>query len=187
MRRCVSLGILSKEQLKKLKQAGLKRLHHNLETARSFFPKMCTTHTYNERIATIKAAKEVGLEVCSGGIFGLGETPAQRVELAMELRGLDVQSVPINILNPIKGTKAARTYQPMRPLDILKLLATYRLMLPKADLGIFGGRELSLRSLQPLMYIAGANQTLLGNYLTTAGRPPEEDVQMIKDLGLVIM
>jgi biotin synthase len=184
MRRCVSLGILSKEQLKKLKQAGLKRLHHNLETARSFFPKMCTTHSYDERIATIKAAKEVGLEVCSGGIFGLGETPKQRIELAFELRALGVSSVPINILNPVKGTKAAKNHKPMTPLEILRLVATYRFIMPEVDLGVFGGRELNLRSLQPLMYIAGANQTLLGNYLTTCGRAPEEDIQMVKDLGL---
>ncbi|MCX5751502.1 MAG: biotin synthase BioB [Candidatus Saganbacteria bacterium] len=184
LRRCASLGILSKEALAQLKAAGLKRFHHNLETARSFFPKMCTTHTYDERIATIKAAKEVGLEVCSGGIFGLGESPKQRVELAFELKKLGVKSVPINILTPVKGTKAAKGYKPMKPLEILRLIATYRFIMPEVDLGVFGGRELNLRSLQPLMYIAGANQTLLGNYLTTCGRDPKEDVQMIKDLRL---
>jgi len=184
MRRCVSLGVLSKEALVKLKKCGLKRLHHNLETSRSFFKKVCTTHTYDERLQTIKDAKEIGLEVCSGGIFGLGESPKQRVELALELRSLDLKSVPINILNPVPGTRAAKTYKSMPPLDILKLLATYRFMLPNVDLGIFGGREVNLRSLQPLMYLAGANQALLGNYLTTKGRAPQEDVQMIKDLGL---
>jgi len=186
LNRCVSLGALNNEQIQKLKDSGLKRLHHNLETAESYFGKVCTTHTYRERLETIKLAKQAGLEVCSGGIFGLGETPEQRVELAFALRELDVQSVPINILNPIPGTPAAENYQPMPPFEALKLVATYRFILSDKDIGVFGGRESSLGSLQPLMFIAGANVTLIGDYLTTKGQSPEKDLKMLKDLGLEI-
>jgi len=186
MNRCVSLGTLNKEQILELKAAGLKRLHHNLESAESYFPNICTTHTYQERVKTVKLAKENGLEVCSGGIFGLGETPEQRVELALALRELEVQSVPINILNPIAGTPAAEKKQLISPLDVLRLVATYRFILPEQDIGVFGGRERSLGSLQPLMFIAGANVTLVGDYLTTKGQAPEKDLQMIKELGLEI-
>ena len=161
-------------------------MHHNLETAESFFDKVCTTHTYLERLNTIKAAKEAGLEVCSGGIFGLGESLEQRVELAFALRELEVDSVPINILNPIPGTPAAQNYQPMPPLEVLRLVATYRFILPKADIGVFGGREISLGTLQPLMFIAGANVTLIGDYLTTKGQTPAKDLKMIADLGLEV-
>ncbi|MFA6431617.1 MAG: biotin synthase BioB [Candidatus Margulisiibacteriota bacterium] len=186
MNRCVSLGTLSKEQIIKLKNSGLKRLHHNLETAKSFFNNVCGTHSYEERVATIKAAKEAGLEVCSGGIFGLGESEEQRIEFAFELKELGVESVPINILNPVEGTPAAKNYKPMRPLDILKLIAAYRFILPKQDIGILGGRELNLRHLQPLIFPAGANVILIGNYLTTKGQSPEKDLEMIRDLGLEI-
>src|SRR3989339_349685 len=186
LNRCVSMGTLSKNQIEELKSKGLKRLHHNLEAAESFFKKVCTTHTYKERLSTIKAAKEAGLEVCSGGIFGLGETLEQRIELAFTLQKLDVESVPINILNPIKGTPAAKNYKQMEPLEVLRLIATYRFILPKADIGVFGGRERALRDLQPLMFMAGANVTLVGNYLTTKGQAPEKDLQMIADLGLKI-
>jgi biotin synthase len=187
LNRCVSLGTLDLPQIKKLKAAGLKRLHHNLEAAESYFDKICTTHTYKERVKTIKLAQEAGLEVCSGGIFGLGETPAQRIELAFALKSLNVQSVPINILNPVAGTPAAKTYKPMTPFEVLKLVAAYRFILPSQDIGIFGGRERSLGSLQPLMFIAGANVTLIGDYLTTKGEAPSKDLQMIRDLGLEIV
>ena len=183
--RCVSSGILTKDQLKRLKDAGLKKFHHNLETSKSFFPKMCTTHTFEDRVRTVKNAKSLGLEVCCGGIFGLGETTAQRVELAFQLKELDPVSIPINIVNPIKGTRAEKL-PIMKPLEVLRLLAVYRLILPEKDIGIFGGREISLRSLQPLMFLGGANMTLIGNYLTTSGNSPETDLQMIKDLGLKI-
>lgn len=186
LNRCVSLGTLSRENIESLKAQGLKRLHHNLETAESFFEKVCTTHTYRERLETIKLAKQASLEVCSGGIFGLGETLEQRVELAFALRELNVESVPINILNPVAGTPAAENYKPMTPLEVLRLVATYRFVLPKADIGVFGGRERALRELQPLMFVAGANVTLIGDYLTTKGQAPEKDLQMISDLGLEI-
>jgi biotin synthase len=186
LNRCVSLGTLNKEQILELKAAGLKRLHHNLEAAESYFPNVCTTHSYQERIKTVKLAKENGMEVCSGGIFGLGETPQQRVELALALRDLEVESVPINILHPVAGTPAAEAHKPLSPFDVLRLVATYRFILPTQDIGVFGGREKSLGSLQPLMFVAGANVTLIGDYLTTQGQAPEKDLQMIRDLGLVI-
>lgn len=186
LNRCVSLGILNPEQIQTLKKAGLKRLHHNLETAESFFRKMCTTHSYADRIKTIKLAQEAGLEVCSGGIFGIGETPEQRIELAFALKELNVQSVPINILIPMPGTPAAKDHKPMTPREVLKLVATYRFILPTQDIGVFGGRERSLGAFQPLMFPAGANVTLIGNYLTSKGQAPEEDLQMIRKLGLEI-
>ncbi|MFA4967071.1 MAG: biotin synthase BioB [Candidatus Margulisiibacteriota bacterium] len=186
LNRCVSLGMLSLKQMNKLKQAGLKRLHHNLETAESYFDKMCTTHNYADRIKTIKLAREAGLEVCSGGIFGIGETVEQRIELAFALKTLNVQSVPINILNPVAGTPAALNYKPMAPFEVLKLIAAYRFILPTQDIGVFGGRERALGELQPLMFIAGANVTLIGDYLTTSGQAPEKDLKMIADLGLQI-
>ncbi len=184
MRRCVSLGILNKDQLRKLKAAGLSRLHHNLESAKSFFDQICTTHTFEERVQTIKDAKAVGLEVCAGGIFGLGETAKQRVELAFTLKSLKVDSVPINILHPIPGTPAAKGHKPMSPWEVLRLIAVYRVIMPKADIGLFGGREYSLGSLQPLLFLAGANVILTGDYLVTKGQTPSKDLQMIRDLGL---
>jgi biotin synthase len=185
LNRCVSLGTLNLEQINKLKKSGLKRLHHNLETAESFFPQMCTTHTYQDRVRTIKLAQEAGLEVCSGGIFGIGETVEQRVALAFALKELNVQSVPLNILHPVAGTPAANN-RPLTPFTVLKLIATYRFILPTQDLGVFGGRERALGALQPLMFAAGANVTLIGDYLTTKGQAPSHDLQMIKELGLEI-
>jgi biotin synthase len=186
LNRCVSLGTLNASQIKALKAAGLKRIHHNLESARSFFDQICTTHTYEERIETIKLAQAEGMEVCSGGIFGLGEAPEQRVELALTLRELKVVSVPINILNPVAGTPAAEKYKPLPSFDVLKLIATYRFIMPQQDIGVFGGREKALGELQHLMFIAGANVTLVGDYLTTKGQAANRDLQMIKDLGLEI-
>ena len=178
---CASLGVLSYEQSHCLRDAGLKRYHHNLETAQSHFSKICSTHSFEERVQTILMVKKEGFEVCSGGIFGLGETPEQRIELAFALRDLDVDSVPLNFLNPIAGTPAVK-YPPLPPLEILKIIALFRFILPRRDIRMCGGREICLRTLQPLMYFAGANGTLVGNYLTTSGRNPEVDLQEIKDL-----
>ncbi|OGC04697.1 biotin synthase BioB [candidate division WOR-1 bacterium RIFOXYA12_FULL_43_27] len=186
MNRCVSTGTLDKETILELKKRGLKRLHHNLETAESYFDKVCTTHTYQERIDTLKAAKEAGIEICCGGIFNLGESLEQRIELAYAIKELDPVSVPINILNPIEGTPAHKNYKPISPLEVLRLIAAYRFILPDKDIGLFGGREFALRELQPLMFIAGANVTLVGNYLTTKGQEAQKDLRMIKDLGLEI-
>lgn len=181
-----SLGILSIAQLLELKKNGLKKYHHNLETAKSFFPKMCSTHSYRQRVQTIKNAKKLGLQVCSGGIFNIGESPRQRVELALALRKLKVDSVPINILHPIPGTKIYQNYRPLPVLEILKLIATYRFILPDKDIGVMGGREYNLKDQQGLIFSAGANGILIGNYLTTKGNKPEQDKALIKKAGLSI-
>ncbi|KPJ58311.1 MAG: biotin synthase [Deltaproteobacteria bacterium DG_8] len=179
---CASLGILSSEQSRCLRDAGLKRYHHNLETAESHFPEVCSTHSFDERIRTVVMAKKEGFEICSGGIFGLGETIEQRIELAFTLRDLDVDSVPLNFLNPIAGTPTEKNPL-LPPLEILKTIALFRFILPEKDVRVCGGREISLRTLQPLMYLAGANGTMVGNYLTTSGRDPRIDLQEIMDLG----
>ena len=181
---CASLGVLNDEQLQVLSAAGLKRYHHNLETAESYFPEICSTHSYQERMQTVRAAQEAGLEVCSGALFGLGETEEQRIELAFALRELNVDSIPLNFLNPVPGTPLENN-PTLEPLAILKIIALFRFVLPEKDIRICGGREVRLRTLQPLMYVAGANGTMVGNYLTTSGRNPAVDIQEIFDLGLV--
>ena len=182
---CASLGLLKEETLLSLKEAGLQSYHHNLETSKSFFPEICTTHAYEDDVSTVRRAKELGLYVCSGGIFGMGESAAQRVELAMTLRELDVDSIPINFLNARPGTPLEKANY-LTPIVCLKIIATFRFLLPTKELLVCGGREVNLKDLQPLIFAAGANGTMLGNYLTTKGRAPEEDMQMIKDLGLEI-
>ncbi|NLK51582.1 MAG: biotin synthase BioB [Syntrophomonadaceae bacterium] len=182
---CASLGIINEEQAAQLAEVGVTTYHHNLETGRSYFPFICTTHTYDERVQTIQAARKAGLHVCSGGILSLGESWANRVELAFELRELQVDSVPLNILNPLKGTPLAHL-KPMKPLEVLKTIAIFRLILPQTELRLCGGREPALRSLQPLAFSAGINALLVGNYLTTAGRTVTEDVQTLIDLGLKV-
>ena len=183
MERCASLGILSRETLKKLKDSGLESYHHNLETGRSFFPKICTTHEYDRDVEVVRTAKELGFHVCSGGIFGLGEAWEDRVELANTLKELGVDSIPVNFLNPRPGTplEGARN---LTPIECLKIIAMMRLMMPGVDVVVCGGREVNLRELQPLIFPAGANGMMIGNYLTTPGRPPEDDMRMLKDLGL---
>ncbi|MBU2591267.1 MAG: biotin synthase BioB [Nitrospinota bacterium] len=180
---CASLGILAKGELTSLKKAGLKRYHHNLETAESFFPNICSSHSYQENIDTVRAAKEIGLQVCCGGIFGMGETNEQRVELALTLRELNVDSVPLNFLNPIKGTKMeGRPLLP--PIEALKIIAMHRFILPDKDIKAAGGRSVVLRDLQSLLFAAGANSMMVGDYLTTKGRQVSDDIQMVADLGL---
>ncbi|MFH1407400.1 MAG: biotin synthase BioB [Candidatus Omnitrophota bacterium] len=185
LKRSASLGMLGSSELLALKKAGLERYHHNLETSERFFPKICTTHTHDKRLATIRSAKALGLEVCSGGIFGMGETVNDRVSLAKTLKRFDVDSIPLNFLNPIKGTTLANK-KPMPPLEILKTIALFRINLPKADIKVCGGRNMNLRMLQSMIFFAGANGMMIGNYLTTAGNDPRLDLQMIKDLGLKI-
>ncbi len=182
---CASVGILSKEQFARLRSCGLKRYHHNIETARSHFPKICSTHAFDERIKTIRYAQEEGLEVCCGAILGLGETYQQRFELALTLRELDVDSIPLNFLNPIAGTPLADRPL-MEPVEALKSIALFRFVLPDKEIRICGGREVTLRSLQPLMYLAGANGVMVGNYLTTEGRNINTDSKEIEGLGLSI-
>ena len=180
---CVSPGIVDEATLQKLKAAGLNKFHHNLECAKSFWPEVCSTHDWEEDAAVVRRAKALGLEVCCGGIFGLGESWAQRAELAETLRELQVDSVPLNFLNPIPGTPLADAPR-LTPLDCLKIIALYRFMLPAAHLQICGGRHVNLRDLQSLIFAAGADGMMIGNYLTTQGRPVEEDLRMIHDLGL---
>ncbi len=181
---CASLGVLTKETAALLKKAGLKRYHHNLETAESFFPNICTTHSYEERLETLKIAKEVGFEVCCGGIFGIGESAEQRLEFAFALKDLDVDSIPLNFLNPIPGTPLENE-PPLPPLEILKIIAIFRFVNPTRDIRICGGRQKNLRNTQALMYIAGANAVMIGDYLTVPGSDPGEDLQLIKDLMLI--
>jgi biotin synthase len=182
---CASLGTLTDEQLSDLKAAGLSRYHHNLETARSFFPSICTTHSYDEDYDMVRKAKGHGFYVCSGGIFGMGESLEQRVELATTLRELDVDSVPINFLNPIPGTPLGNASN-LTPLDCLKIIAMLRLVLPEKDLVVCGGREANLRDLQSMIFFAGANGMMVGGYLTTDGRDYKDDLKMIEDLGLKV-
>lgn len=182
---CASLGIMARGRGHQLKEAGLSCYHHNLETALSFFPHICTTHRYEDDLNTLRSAKEAGLEVCSGGILGLGESPEQRLELAYTLREMEVDSIALNFLNPIPGTPLEGA-PPVPPLETLKSVALFRLILPDRDIRICGGREFGLRDLHPLVFWAGANGIMIGNYLTTRGRDYRADLQMIQDLKLEV-
>jgi biotin synthase len=179
---CASLGMITGERARALKDAGLFRYHHNLETSRSYFPNICTTHAYDEDVETVRTAIAAGLSVCSGGLIGLGEGMSHRIELALTLRELGVDSVPVNILNPIKGTPLGGR-PPLAPLEILLTIAVFRFLLPDRDIRLCGGKEKSLRQLLPLAVVAGCNALMTGHYLTTPGRDPELDVEMIRDMG----
>lgn len=180
---CVSLGIVGREFLRELAGAGVHRYHHNVETAASFFPEIATAHTYGERLATIRQAQAAGLAVCSGGIFGLGESVAQRYEMAQTLKELEVDSIPLNFLQPLAGTPLAGQ-QLLPPLEALKIILAFRWFFPDQRLIIAGGRVQALRSLAPLMFAAGADALMTGDYLTTKGQLPAADLQMLADLGL---
>ncbi len=181
---CASLGIIDRERMTQLKNAGLYRYHHNLETSRSFFSNICTTHEYEEDVDTVRTAKDAGLTVCSGGLIGLGETIKHRIEMAFTLKELEVDSVPVNILNPIPGTPLAGI-DPLSPTEILITIAVFRFILPSKDIKLCGGKEKNLRQLLPLSILAGCNSLMTGNYLTTTGRNAELDLEMIQDLGLI--
>ncbi|MDR2428340.1 MAG: biotin synthase BioB [Candidatus Margulisbacteria bacterium] len=178
-----SLGILDETALQKLKTAGLRRYHHNLETAESYFPRICTTHTYADRVRTARAAKKVGLELCCGGIVGLGETKAQRVELVMAIADLSPESVPLNFLNPVTGTRL-ENLPPLSINDICRTIALFRFFLPDKNIGVMGGREQLLKDRQDLVFAAGANGFMLGDYLTTAGNSVEADHALVAAAGL---
>ena len=180
---CCSLGLMELDDLKELKAAGLDRCHHNLETAASFFNEIVTTHTYEDEVKAVQNAKEAGLQVCVGGIFGMGETFAQRVELAFSIRELGTQSLPINFLKPIDGTGLDHL-ETIEYYDALKTIALLRLVLPKIDLFVCGGREEVMTDKQEQLFSAGANGILGGNYLTTKGQDPKRDIEMIQSLGL---
>jgi biotin synthase len=180
-----SLGTLSGERAEALKKVGVTRYNHNLETGESHFSRVCTTHSYQDRVRTIAVLKDQGFSVCCGGIIGLGEAPRQRLELAFSLRELGIDCIPFNILNPRPGTPLEHS-EPVPPMEIIKTIALFRLILPKGTIKIAGGREANLRDLQSLALLSGANGLILGNYLTTLGRKAEDDLTMIKDLGFNI-
>jgi biotin synthase len=183
MKLCASLGLLSEANARKLMAAGIARYHHNIETARSHFDQICTTHDFDDDIATLQAARAAGLEICSGGIFGMGESWEQRVEMALLLREMDVDAIPINFLNPIQGTPLGNRI-PMPPFEALACIALFRMIHPRREITICGGREKTLKDFQSWLFFAGANGLMIGNYLTTQGRSIADDLEMIADLGL---
>lgn len=180
---CASLGIVDKETVVELKNAGLKRYHHNIESAPSFYPYICSTHKFEDSIKTITAIKEAGLQLCCGGIFGMGESIAQQVELLETVKQLGADSVPINFLNPITGTPLEKQDK-LTPIHCLRILAVARILMPDKEIRTCGGREYNLRKLQCLIFYAGANGMMIGGYLTTQGNNSEDDLQMLKDLEL---
>jgi len=183
--RCASLGKLTKERAQLLKEAGLNRYHHNLETARSFFAEICTTHSYDEKIQTIKYLQEAGIEVCSGGILNLGESPTQRIELAFELKELDPVSVPINFLNPRPNTPLANRKK-ISANEAAKYLAIFRLILPKAYIRLAGGRAETFAGNMELPFKAGVNALLIGDLLTTKGPQACKDINLLKSMGFSV-
>ncbi len=182
---CASLGILNSDDFEILKNAGVSRYHHNLETAESHFPQMCSTHTYKQRVDTILAAKEAGLSVCAGGVFGIGETDEQILELALALKELDVDSVPLNFLVPVKGTRLENRSE-LTPMKCLKTISIFRYILPNKEILICGGREANLGDRQSKIFYAGASGLMTGDYLTTTGRTLQKDLQMIEQLGFTV-
>jgi len=181
---CASLGILGYDDFLKLKERGITMYHHNLETSKEFYKEICTTHSYEERIDTIKAAKEAGMTVCSGGIVGLGESWEDRINLAFQLKELNVMSIPVNILNPVKGTPLEGSKN-LTQEDILKTIAIFRFINPKALIRLAGGRNL-IKDLGKGCFNAGANATITGNYLTTSGNKICDDKRMIGELKLKV-
>lgn len=178
-----SFGILEQDVVDYLVECGVTQINHNLETSERMYPQICTTHTFENRINTLKNIRNSGIKLCSGGIFGMGETTADRIDMAFTLRELDVETVPMNFLHRIDGTPLKSTV-PLDPMECLLIISLYRFILPKVELKICGGRETNLRDLQSMIFFAGADSMMVGNYLTTAGREPEADWQMMKDLGM---
>ena len=181
----VSAGILSAEQAERLAQGGVHRYNHNLETAKSFFPQVATTHTWDERWDTCQLVKDNGMELCCGALLGMGESTAQRLELLGQLVDLDPTEVPLNFLNPRPGTPL-QIRKPVSAMEALRWIALFRLALPSVILRYAGGREITLRELQVMGMTSGINALIVGNYLTTLGRSPEEDLQMLDDLQMPI-
>jgi biotin synthase len=181
---CACLGLLDEDQARRLKACGVDRVNHNLNTGGEHYAEICSTHTYQDRLNTLRAVRSAGIELCSGGILGMGERPEDLVSMALELRQLQVESIPLNFLIPIPGTPLADQGK-LTPQKCLRALAMFRFVNPKSELRIAGGREVHLRSLQPLGLYA-ANSIFVGDYLTTKGQAPEEDYRMIEDMGLVV-
>ncbi|MCH2360811.1 MAG: biotin synthase BioB [Pirellulales bacterium] len=181
---CACLGLLDDDQAQRLRAAGVNRVNHNLNTSESHYSEICTTHTYQDRVETLQAVSRAGMEMCSGGIIGMGEADEDVVDMAISLRDLGVHSVPLNFLNPIDGTPLAGT-DDLTPMYCLKALAMYRFVNPETELRIAGGREIHLGNLQSLALYA-ANSVFVGDYLTTQGQAPEEDYRMVEELGFEV-
>ncbi|MDD4688631.1 MAG: biotin synthase BioB [Eubacteriales bacterium] len=178
---CVSFGLLNEQQFRKLKEAGVTRVHNNLETSRRNFPNICTTHTFDDKVQAIRAAQAAGLSVCSGGIMGLGETPEDRIDMAMSLRELGVKSVPVNMLNPIPGTPFENNKK-LTEEDMRRIVAVYRFILPAASIRLAGGRGL-LPDKGKGCFTSGANAAISGDMLTTAGITMKTDMKLLNKLG----
>lgn len=184
---CCSLGILDEEQVRQIKEAGAERYNHNINTAKSFHHNICTTHDYEDRINTIKLVQKYGIEACAGVIIGMGETREQRVEMALELAELNPKSVPINFLNPIKDTPLEGLENAIDEEEILRTICIFRIALPKALIRYAGGRTTRFsEEYQKLGIRAGVNALLVGNYLTTTGSTPQEDIKLVEDEGLTV-
>ncbi len=179
---CASLGLMSYEDLLFLKNSGLEIFHHNIETSRDYFPNICSTHKYEDNVISLKNARKAGLKICCGVIIGMGESRIDRIKMAKEIKELDVDNIPVNFLNPIKGTPLENSSM-LTPMECLKTIAIFRFVNPGKNILAQGGREVNLRQLQPLALLAGANGMLLGDYLLTRGRTPSLDFEMINDLG----
>ncbi len=179
----VSLGFMTPERAKRLKALGVKRYNHNLEAAESYFQKICTTHDFSDRMNTARIVKEAGLELCCGGILGMGETERQRIELAFSIASLNPDEVPMNILIGREGTPM-EAMGTIDPVDAIKAIAVWRFIMPKTILKIAGGREVHLKDKERLALKAGANGIITGGYLTTGGNQPNKDIAMIKEIGL---
>jgi biotin synthase len=180
---CASLGLLEKDELSYLKDHGLERLHNNLETSERFFPFICSSHNITDKIRTLETARSVGLSICSGGIFGMGETWQDRIDLAFTLRDLNTVSTPINLLNPIKGTRLDHLAR-LQPYEALKIIGIMRFILPRSEIRLCGGRVETLGDLHPMIFRAGADALMTGDYLVLHGRSFEDDLRMIRGLGL---
>lgn len=178
---CVSFGLLNEQQFKKLKEAGVSRVHNNLETSRRNFPNICTTHTFDDKLQAVRAAQAAGLSVCSGGIMGLGETPEDRIDMALTLRELGIKSVPVNMLNPIPGTPFEHNVK-LTQNDMRRIVAVYRFILPKASIRLAGGRGL-LPDKGKSCFTSGANAAISGDMLTTAGITVKTDMELLDELG----
>lgn len=185
LRVCVSFGLLDVDQFRKLKEAGVSRVHNNLESSREFFPRLCTSHSFQEKINSIRAAQSAGLPVCSGGIMGLGESVEDRISMALSLRELGIQSVPVNVLNPIPGTPFEKNEQ-IGEEELRRIVAVYRFILPQAWIRLAGGRGL-LTDGGRSCFLSGVNASITGDMLTTAGITVERDKQMIEELGFKVV
>ena len=180
----VSLGFMTPQRAQRLKSLGVKRYNHNLEASESFFSEICKTHDFADRVKTARTVKDAGLELCCGGIIGMGETPKQRIELAFSLSTLEPDEVPINILIPRKGTPKELENCSINTMDIIRTIAVWRFIMPKTILKIAGGREVYFKDNGKLALQAGANGIITGGYLTTNGNAPNKDIQMIHEIGL---